>query len=58
VFADAYRAEDAHIAAACLGAEEPRASVEDGVRALEAVIAVNRSLTDGRPVPVEGARVS
>jgi predicted dehydrogenase len=58
VFADAYRAEDAHFAAACLGAEKPRASVEDGVRALEAVIAVNRSLTDGRPVSVEGARVS
>jgi myo-inositol 2-dehydrogenase/D-chiro-inositol 1-dehydrogenase/scyllo-inositol 2-dehydrogenase (NAD+) len=58
VFADAYRAEDAHFAAACRGEEEPRTSVEDGVRALEAVVAVNRSLAEGRPVSLDEARVA
>jgi predicted dehydrogenase len=58
VFADAYRAEDAHFAAACRGEEEPRTSVEDGVRALEAVVAVNRSLAEARPVSLEEARAA
>ena len=50
LFADAYRAEDAHLVAVARGEAEPRTSVADGVRALEAVFAVNRSLLDGVPV--------
>jgi predicted dehydrogenase len=55
LFADAYRAEDAHLVAVARGDAEPRTSVEDGVRALEAVFAVNRSLEDGAPVVLAGA---
>jgi predicted dehydrogenase len=54
VFADAYRAEDAHFVAVAQGQEEPRTSVDDGLRALEAVVAVNRSLTEKRPVALAG----
>jgi predicted dehydrogenase len=50
LFADAYRAEDAHLVAVARGEAEPRTSVDDGVRALEAVFAVNRSLAEGAPV--------
>jgi myo-inositol 2-dehydrogenase/D-chiro-inositol 1-dehydrogenase/scyllo-inositol 2-dehydrogenase (NAD+) len=50
LFSDAYRSEDAHFVAAALGKEAPRTSIEDGVRALEAVAAVNRSLSEGRAV--------
>jgi predicted dehydrogenase len=50
LFADAYRAEDAHLVAVARGEAEPRTTVEDGVRALEAVFAVNRSLAEGTPV--------
>jgi myo-inositol 2-dehydrogenase/D-chiro-inositol 1-dehydrogenase/scyllo-inositol 2-dehydrogenase (NAD+) len=50
LFADAYRAEDAHLAAVARGEAEPRTSANDGVRALEAVFAVNRSLAEGAPV--------
>lgn len=50
LFAEAYRAEDAHFVAAARGAERPRTGVRDGVRALEAVLAVNRSLAEGRPI--------
>jgi myo-inositol 2-dehydrogenase/D-chiro-inositol 1-dehydrogenase/scyllo-inositol 2-dehydrogenase (NAD+) len=50
LFAEAYRAEDTHLAAAALGDEEPRTTVDDGLRALEAVVAVNRSLAQGAPV--------
>jgi myo-inositol 2-dehydrogenase/D-chiro-inositol 1-dehydrogenase/scyllo-inositol 2-dehydrogenase (NAD+) len=52
LFADAYRAEDAHFVAAARGEEQPRTGVSDGVRALEAVVAVNRSLAEGRPLEV------
>jgi predicted dehydrogenase len=55
LFADAYRAEDAHLVAVARGEAEPLTSVEDGVRALEAVFAVNRSLADGAPVGLAGA---
>ena len=55
LFADAYRAEDAHLAAAARGEEAPRTTVDDGVRALEAVVAVNRSLAEGVPVALERA---
>jgi myo-inositol 2-dehydrogenase / D-chiro-inositol 1-dehydrogenase len=54
LFADAYRAEDAHLVRVARGEEEPRAGVGDGVAALQAALAVNRSLQDGQPVPVAG----
>jgi predicted dehydrogenase len=50
LFADAYRAEDQHLVAVARGEAEPRTAVDDGVRALEAVFAVNRSLADAAPV--------
>lgn len=50
LFAAAYRAEDAHLVAVARGEVEPATSVDDGLRALEAVFAVNRSLADGAPV--------
>jgi myo-inositol 2-dehydrogenase/D-chiro-inositol 1-dehydrogenase/scyllo-inositol 2-dehydrogenase (NAD+) len=53
LFADAYRSEDAHLVAAGRGEEAPRTTVDDGVRALEAVVAVNRSLAEGAPVALE-----
>jgi predicted dehydrogenase len=56
LFADAYRAEDAHLVAVARGDAAPRTSVDDGLRALEAVFAVNRSLADGAPVSL--ARVA
>jgi predicted dehydrogenase len=55
LFADAYRAEDAHLVAVARGEEEPRTSVEDGIRALEAAFAVNRSLVARAPVALERA---
>jgi myo-inositol 2-dehydrogenase / D-chiro-inositol 1-dehydrogenase len=58
VFAEAYRAEAAHFVAACRGEAEPRTTVEDGLRALEAVVAVNRSMAEGRAVGFEEARVA
>jgi predicted dehydrogenase len=50
LFADAYRAEDAHLVAVARGESAPRTTVADGLRALEAVFAVNRSLADDAPV--------
>jgi predicted dehydrogenase len=50
LFADAYRAEDAHLVAVARSEIDPRTSVEDGLRALEAVYAVNQSLADRAPV--------
>jgi predicted dehydrogenase len=55
LFAAAYRAEDAHLVAVAGGEVEPRTSVEDGVRALEGVFAVNRSLAEGAPVTLARA---
>jgi predicted dehydrogenase len=54
-FDEAYRAEDAHFTAVARGEEEARTSVEDGVRALEAVVAVNRSLAERRVVTLAAA---
>jgi predicted dehydrogenase len=54
LFADAYRAEDAHLVRVARGEEEPRAGLGDGVAALQAALAVNRSLRDGQPVRVAG----
>ena len=50
LFADAYRAEAAHLVAVALGEAGARTTVEDGLRALEAVFAVNRSLAEKAPV--------
>jgi myo-inositol 2-dehydrogenase/D-chiro-inositol 1-dehydrogenase/scyllo-inositol 2-dehydrogenase (NAD+) len=50
LFAEAYRAEDAHLVAVVRAETEPATTVEDGLRALEAVFAVNRSLADHTPV--------
>jgi myo-inositol 2-dehydrogenase/D-chiro-inositol 1-dehydrogenase/scyllo-inositol 2-dehydrogenase (NAD+) len=55
LFADAYRAEDAHLVAVARSEVEPRTTVEDGVRALEAVFAVNRSLAERAPVALTRA---
>ena len=55
LFASAYRAEDAHLAEVARGEAEPRTNVDDGVRALEAVFAVNRSLAEGRTVSLARA---
>src|ERR671910_898465 len=52
LFADAYRAEDAHLVGVARGEETPRAGVADGLAALQAALAVNRSLRDGQPVRV------
>ncbi len=52
LFGEAYRAEDAHFVAVARGLEAPRTRVEDGVRALEGVFAVNRSIVERRPVEI------
>ena len=54
-FDEAYRAEDVHLVAVARGEEQARTSVEDGVRALEAVVAVNRSLAERRIVALAAA---
>ena len=54
LFADAYRAEDAHLVRVARGEEAPRPGVGDGVAALRAALAVNRSLREGQPVQVTG----
>jgi predicted dehydrogenase len=54
LFADAYRAEDAHLVQVARGEEAPRVGVADGVAALRAALAVNRSLREGQPVRVTG----
>lgn len=56
LFADAYRAEDQHLVAVARGDEQPRTTVDDGVRALEAVVAANRSLQRQSPVPIAEIR--
>ena len=55
LFAAAYRAEDAHLVAVARDEAEPRTTIDDGVHALEAVFAVNRSLADGAPVTLARA---
>lgn len=56
LFSEAYRAEDEHFARVIRGAERPRVTVEDGVRALEAVAATNRSLDEGGTVRIGDVR--
>jgi predicted dehydrogenase len=58
LFAPAYRAEAEHLVEVVGGEAEPRTSVTDGVRALEAAVAVNRSLREGGPVTIEDVRGS
>lgn len=50
LFADAYWAEDEHLVRVASGLEAPAAGVEDGLCALRAVAAVNRSVHEGAPV--------
>jgi predicted dehydrogenase len=52
LFADAYRAELAHVVKVARGEAEVVTSAEDGLRALEAVTAVNRSIAEGRTVTI------
>jgi predicted dehydrogenase len=56
LFAEAYRAEDVHLARVAKGEEAPRATVADGLRALEGAIAVNRSIESGSTVRVADLR--
>jgi predicted dehydrogenase len=52
LFAAAYREEDAHFVSVAHGEAKPRTGADDGLRALEAVLTVRRSLTEGRPATV------
>lgn len=56
LFADAYRAEVSHFVAAAAGEQAPRTSADDGLRALEAAVAVNLSLSTRRDVEIEEVR--
>ena len=53
-FRDAYLAEMEHFVDCVLSGREPRATGADGLRAVEAVVAANRSLASGRPVEIAG----
>ncbi len=55
LFAAAYGEEDAHFVSVARGNAKPRTGVEDGLRALEAVLAVRRSLTENRTATVAEA---
>jgi predicted dehydrogenase len=50
LFASAYRAEDQHLADVIQGLAPPMTTVDDGVAALAAAIAANRSMAAGQPV--------
>lgn len=56
LFAEAYRAEDRHLVAVVRGEAAPVTTVADGVAALEAVVATNRSLATGAPVALAEVR--
>jgi myo-inositol 2-dehydrogenase/D-chiro-inositol 1-dehydrogenase/scyllo-inositol 2-dehydrogenase (NAD+) len=56
LFAEAYRAEVQHLAAVVGGVEEPRTAVDDGVAALEAAVATNRSMATGEPIELDTVR--
>ncbi len=55
LFAEAYRAEDAAFAAFCLEGGRSSPGIEDGYRALEAAMAINRSLSEGGSVSLGGS---
>lgn len=50
LFKDAYLEEDKHFANCILNNEEPKVSIEDGKKAIEIVIAANKSIETGQPV--------
>jgi len=50
LFREAYRAELAHFIECILQDKEPRVGLEDGRKALEAVLAANLSIRSGQPV--------
>lgn len=56
LFADAYRTEDQHFVHVARGDEEPHCTVEDGLRAFEAVVAANRSMSEGGTVRIDDVR--
>lgn len=49
-FQEAYLAEDKHFVDCIINDKDPIASGEDGRKALEAVLAATKSLTEGKPV--------
>jgi predicted dehydrogenase len=55
-FHEAYRAEMHHFVQCVAGRLEPEVTGEDGLHALEAVLAAERSLREGRPVALEEVR--
>ncbi len=50
LFKDAYLAEDKYFANCILNNEEPKVSIEDGKKAIEIVIAANKSIETGQPI--------
>lgn len=56
LFSDAYREEDTHFIAGCNGEAEPTPGIDDGVAALEAAFAINRSIAERRSVDLEEMR--
>jgi predicted dehydrogenase len=58
LFAPAYRAEDARLVAIARGEAEPAVDADDGLRALEAVVAANRSMAEGRRVRLSEVTMS
>jgi len=50
LFKDAYLEEDKHFANCILHNEEPKVNIEDGKKAIEIVIAANKSIKTGKPV--------
>lgn len=50
LFKDAYLEEDKHFANCILNNEEPKVSIEDGKKAIEIVIAANKSIETGQPI--------
>ncbi len=56
LFKDAYLAEMEHFVACVERGEEPSVSGNDGLRAVEMVLAANQSLRAGAPVPMQFAR--
>jgi len=47
---DAYLEEDKYFANCILNNKEPKVSIEDGKKAIEIVIAANKSIKIGQPV--------
>jgi predicted dehydrogenase len=56
LFAAAYRAEVEHLAVVARGLVEHKTSVDDGVAALEAAVAVNQSMAAGEPIKLDAVR--